>query len=115
VNIVHGVIAILTNCGVFESARARTARCRHGASVCTAPPALSPSVHHEGAELKPAFCTLGHTIPLYLVPSPISLDRQGMQDKPMCGAANKYFLKGEIYPETCKEKKLLKAVLYNSA
>jgi hypothetical protein len=91
--------------GVFESARARTARCRHGASVCTAPPALSPSVHHEGAELKPAFCTLGHTIPLYLVPSPISLDRQGMQDKPMCGAANKYFLKGEIYLETCKKKK----------
>ncbi len=38
-----------------------------------------------------------------------------MQDKPMCGAANKYFLKGEIYLETCKEKKLLKAVLYNSA
>jgi len=59
--------------GVFESARARAARCRHGTSsvCCTTTPAFSSSIHHEeeeeegGAELRPSALvrTLGYTIP----------------------------------------------------
>jgi hypothetical protein len=58
--------------GVFESARARAARCRHGTSsvCCTTTPALSSSIHQEeeeegGAELRPSALvrTLGYTIP----------------------------------------------------
>jgi hypothetical protein len=59
--------------GVFESARARAARCRHGTSsvCCTTTPALSPSIHQEeeeeegGAELRPSALvrTLGYTMP----------------------------------------------------
>ncbi len=79
--------------GVFESARARTARCRHGTSsvCCATTPALSPSIHQEeeeegGAELRPPALvrTLGYTIPYgspcangsSSSPPPLSMHRQ---------------------------------------